>query len=194
MPAVLFEMLLAHFLGDFVFQSNDLIVRKYRSWTGTFEHVCIISFFTVLFLFPYWHYHETWRAASLIFVTHFFQDILKIKYDIHFNAKRKSTLPFFMDQFLHIGLIVYLTTLFSGLEASAMPIWLHNLYFSQLLTLYLLGLVGFSFVYDLTAFQFLRQKSEAPLTYTPNYKGMRNRLLWFSVAYVLFLLVNGSLV
>ncbi len=192
MPSVLFELLLAHFLGDFIFQSNDLIQRKYKSWLGTFEHVCIIAFFTILFLFPYWNHIETWIVAGAIFSTHFLQDVLKIRYDVIFNSKKKSTLPFFADQFLHISLILYLSTLFRDLPTLNMPAWVQNMYFSQLLTIYLLGLVLFSYVFDLTLFQFARQKSQTPLSYVPNFKGMRSRIMWFSILYVLVLVVNGS--
>lgn len=192
MPSVLFELLLAHFIGDFIFQSNDLIVRKYKSWLGTFEHVCIIAFFTILFLFPYWNQKETWIVAGIIFVTHFLQDVLKIRYDVLVNSKKKSTLPFFADQILHISLIVYLASLFKNLETLPLPGWVHNMYFSQFLTIYLLGLVLFSFVFDLTLFQFARQKSPIQISYTPDYKGICSRLLCFSVVYVLILVVNGS--
>ena len=194
MPSVLFEILLAHFLGDFIFQSNDLIQRKYKGWLGTFEDVCIIAFFTILFLFPYWNHGETWIGAATIFLTPFLQDLLKIKYDVVFNSKTKSTLPFFADQAFHIGLIAYLATLFRNLETIPLPDWVQHMYFSQLLTMYLLGLVLFSYVFDLTLFQFARKKSKKVLAYEPNFKGMRSRVMWFSIAYVLFLVVNGSLV
>ncbi len=194
MPPVLFELLLAHFLGDFVCQSNDLIQRKYKSWLGTFEHVCIIASLTLLFLFPYWNHKETWIVAGVIFITHFLQDILKIEYNVTHNAQKKSTLPFFVDQILHIGLICYLATFFRDLKTLELPTWMAQMYFSQLLTMYLLGLVLFSFAYELTLYQFDRQKSKKHLVFMPNYKRMSNRVMWFSIAYVLFLVVNRSLV
>lgn len=194
MPPVLFELLLAHFLGDFVCQSNELIQRKYKSWLGTFEHVCIIASLTILFLFPYWNHKETWLVAAVIFFTHFVQDILKIEVNVDFNAKRKSTIPFFIDQLLHVALIAYMATFFRDLETIELPLWMQQMYFSQLLSMYLLGLVIFSYVYELTVYQFARKKSKKELEFKPNYKGMSNRIMWFSIAYVLFLVVNRSLV
>ena len=192
MPSVLFELLLAHFLGDFVFQSNDLIQRKYKSWLGTFEHVCIIAFLVILFLFPYWNHGETWMVAGVIFFTHFLQDQFKIKYELIFNLKKKSTFPFFADQVLHIGLIFYLSTFFNGLQTLSLPSWMHDMYFSQFLSLYCLGLISFSFVYDITAFQFARQKSKKRPSYVPNFDGMRKRILLFSLVYILLFVVNSS--
>ena len=194
MPSVFFELLLAHLLGDFIFQSNDLLQRKYKSWTGTFEHVCIIAFFTIFFLFPYWNQSFTWITASVIFCTHFVQDVLKIGFDVRFNAKRKSVIPFFMDQLFHISLIAWLSTTFATLEPLALPEWIHKLYFSQFLALYCIGLVFFSYVVDITQYQFYRKKTANPREFKPDFKKMRQRILIFSIAYVLFLLVNGSFV
>lgn len=189
---VLLELATAHLLGDFVFQSNDLLMRKYKSWTGTFQHVCIITFFTVLFLFPYLNHKEAWMVAGIIFAVHFVQDLLKVEYDLRYNQKKKSTVPFFMDQFLHIGLITYLSPWFTELTPLTLPTWLHTLYFSDYLAIYLMGLILFSFAYDITLFQFKRQKSKKSFEYKPDYSGMGKRLLVFSVAYGLIMVVNRS--
>lgn len=188
---VILEIILAHLLGDFVFQSNDLIHKKYKTWRGSFEHVCIIAAFTAVFLFPYWKHSETWMVVGLIFSVHFVQDILKVEHDVHFNPK-KSTLPFFLDQILHLSLIVYLSTLFVDLAPLALPSWAEELYFSKYLVIYWIGLVLFSYTFDITLYQFARKKSKKPLKYKSDFSGMVKRLLYFSIAYVLFLLVNRS--
>lgn len=190
---VVFELLLAHLLGDFVFQSNDLIHRKYKSWTGVLEHVLIIAFFTTLFLFPFWNQAVMWQSVAIIFGTHFLQDLLKIEVDIRFNAKRKSTLPFFADQAFHTALILYLAPRFETLTPMALPTWLNNLYFSQFLTVYLIGLILFSYTYDITVYQFARRQSKKPMEYKPNFAGMRKRILLYSITFVVFLLVHRSL-
>ena len=191
---VILELVLAHLLGDFVFQSNDLIHRKYQSWLGVVEHVCIIAFFTVLFLFPFWQHDYMWKVAGIIFAVHFVQDLLKIKYDIKFNAKKKSTVPFFLDQIFHLSLIAYLAPGFEGLTPLNLPTWLSHLYFSQFLTIYSIGLILFSYTYDITLYQFVRQKDKKNKEYTPDFAGMRKRLLIYSIVFVLGLLAHRSLV
>lgn len=191
---VFLELVLAHLLGDFVFQSNDLILKKYKSWTGTFQHVLIIAFFTVLLLFPFWHHVETWLVAGIIFGVHFVQDVLKVEFDVRFNQKKKSTFPYFADQILHLLLITYLSPFFDGLEPLALPEWLTQIYFSKELVVYLMGLVLFSFTYDITLFQFERQKSKKAIEFKADYARMGQRLLFFSVAYVLILILNSSFV
>ncbi|MFA5854978.1 MAG: DUF3307 domain-containing protein [Candidatus Gracilibacteria bacterium] len=183
------HLLLAHLLGDFVFQSNDLIQRKYRSWIGTFEHVCIVGFFTALFLFPFLTEFKTWLLVVIVFSVHFFQDILKTKFDLHFNLKRKSVWPFFLDQALHISLLLYLASKFDNFPLPDFSPWILNIYFSKFLIAYLLGLVFFSYTYDLIAYQFKRQKSKKPLFYSPNFKDMSSRLTWFSLISVTCLLL-----
>ena len=189
---IILEIVLAHLLGDFVFQSNDLIQKKYKSWRGTFEHVCIISAFTALFLFPFWRHAETWIAVGIIFATHFAQDILKVEFDLRYNQKKKSTVPFFIDQILHLSLIAYLSTFFTALEPAALSAWMEELYFSKYLVIYWIGLVLFSYAFEITLFQFARKRSRKPLVFKPNWSGMVRRMLFFSVLYGLFLMVDRS--
>jgi len=186
------HLLLAHLLGDFVFQSNDLIQRKYRSWVGTFEHVCIVGFFTALLLFPFLTEFKSWLIVVAVFTVHFIQDLLKTKFDLLLNSKRKSVWPFFLDQALHFSLLLYLADKLNKLPFSDFPPWVINIYFSKFLIAYLLGLVFFSYTYDLIVYQFKRQKSKTPLFYSPNFKGMRLRLTWFSLVAVTALMLYRS--
>lgn len=189
---VVFYLLFAHLFGDFVSQSNDLIQRKYKSWIGNFEHVCIIAFFTILVLFPYWCEPYAWLAIITIFATHFLQDLIKIKYDLKYNEKQKSVVPFFLDQVIHIALIVYLAQVIQNLQPLNLPATILNIYSSPFLITYLLGLVLFSYAYDITFYQFNRQKSKIPLAYKPNFPAMRSRITVFSIIAVLLLVVYRS--
>jgi hypothetical protein len=189
---IFLDLIIAHLLGDFVFQSNDLIQKKYKTWVGTFQHVCIITLFTVLALMPYWEHRETWVVVGTIFGVHFVQDWLKIAYDINFNQK-KSTLPFFVDQILHVTLIYFLSPMLEGLAPLALPAWLMLPYANEILAVYAMGVILFSFTYDITLYQFTRQKSKKPLEYKPDYKGMRSRLGIYTLIYLItvILIVGG---
>lgn len=187
---IFLHLIIAHLLGDFVFQSNDLIQRKYKSWKGTFQHVCIIGAFTVLMLFPYWHHRETWIVIATIFGVHFFQDCLKIAYDIRFNQKR-STMPFFADQLFHVSLIYFLSPYLEDLASLSLPDWLGALYFSKIALVYVMGAILFSYTYDITLFQFLRKRDRKVSEYSANIPGMLRRIAVFSIAYALMLLFAG---
>ncbi len=190
---IFLHLIIAHLLGDFVFQSNDLIQRKYKSWTGTFQHVCIIGAFTMLSLFPYWHHRETWLVIGTIFGIHFFQDCLKIAYDIRYNKKR-STLPFFADQLFHVALICILSPYLKDLDTLSLPDWLSAIYFSKLALVYLMGAILFSYTYDITLFQFIRQQDKKISEYTANIPGMLRRITVYSIIYVLILIFGSRLV
>ncbi len=190
---IFLHLIVAHLLGDFVFQSNDLIQKKYKSWHGTFQHVCIIGAFTMLSLFPFWQHRETWLVIGAIFGVHFFQDLLKIAYDTRFNKKR-STLPFFADQICHITLIGFLSPFLKDLEALNLPDWLNALYFSNLTLVYLMGAILFSYTYDITLFQFVRQQNKKISEYTANIPGMLRRITVYSIVYSLVLIFGSRLV
>lgn len=187
------HLILAHLLGDFVFQSNDLIQKKYKSWTGTFQHVCIIGAFTILALLPYWHQREAWLVIGAIFAVHFVQDCLKIELDARYN-KKKSTFPFFADQVLHVSLIYFLSPWLDGLAPLDLPNWLNALYSSEMVVVYFIGAILFSYTYDITLYQFLRQRSKAPLGYKANIPSMLRRITAYSLAFVVALILAGGLV
>lgn len=180
---VFLHLIIAHLLGDFVFQSNDLILRKYKSWKGTFQHVCIIAFLSILMLSPILQHTETWIVIGVISVVHFLQDYFKIGYDANYN-KNKSTLPFFLDQILHIGLIAFLSPMLKDLNLAEFPQWFTAFYKSDLVAIYLIGAILFSYFYDITLYQFTRQKRKKHLEYKPNLSGMLHRIALFTALYV----------
>lgn len=185
------HLIIAHLLGDFVFQSNDLILKKYKSWTGTFQHVCIIASFSVLMLLPILQHKETWLVIGVIFAVHFIQDCIKIAYDVRYNAK-KSTIPFFLDQIFHVGLIAFLSPSLEGLNLTALPTWASQVYASDAVAIYIMGAILFSYTYDITVYQFTRQKSKKNTEYKPNVWGMMNRIAVFTALYVLVLVFSGG--
>ena len=187
---IFLHLIIAHLLGDFVFQSNDLILKKYKSWIGTFQHVCIIGIFTILSLFPYWHHKETWIVIATIFGVHFFQDYLKIAYDIRYN-KKKSTLPFFADQILHTALIFLLSPYLSDLTALSLPEWMGELYYSKVAAVYIMGAILFSYTYDITLYQFIRQKTKKPLEFKANIPEMLRHITTFTLVYAIVLVFGG---
>ncbi len=186
------HLILAHLLGDFVFQSNDLIQKKYKSWTGTFQHVCIIGTFTILAMLPYWHQREAWLIIGTIFGVHFVQDCLKIELDARYN-KKKNTFPFFADQILHVTLIYFLSPWLDEVAPLNLPSWLAALYSSEMVVVYLIGAILLSYTYDITLYQFYRQKSKTPREYKANIPSMLRRIAAYSVAFLVALFLAGRL-
>lgn len=175
---LILQLLLAHLLGDFVFQSNKLIKEKYKSWKGTLKHALIVAALTFLAMFPYWDKWETWFIIAVLFTLHFSQDVFKVEYDKKMN-KKKSQTPYFMDQVGHILLIMILGTIF----ADALP----EFYWSAEFIFWLIGLVFLSFTIDITKYQF-SYHNEKKREYIPDYKGMSRRMFIFSLIFGIYLL------
>ncbi|MFA6023703.1 MAG: DUF3307 domain-containing protein [Candidatus Gracilibacteria bacterium] len=189
---IFLHLIIAHLLGDFVFQSNDLIHKKYKSWTGTLQHAGIIALCSTVALLPILQHRMTWIVIGIIFAVHFTQDCLKISFDRRYN-KRKSTIPFFVDQIFHTALILFLSPLLSGLQPTTLPTMVMEIYSSQLAAVFVIGALLFSYVQDITVFQFARKASKKNLDYKANIPGMLKRLGLFTLFYGIFLILTGAL-
>ncbi len=186
---IILQLLIAHLLGDFVFQSNALFKKKYESWKGTFQHVLIISAFTILMLFPYWGSTQTWIVVGIIFSVHFFQDLIKVEYDKKFNAERRSVMPFFIDQALHITLIYFLgSQFFQDLPMMEIPTWLSSLYYSSSLNVLVVCILLLTYTFDITLFQFKRHENKQIKIYNPDYIAMMGRVITFGILYIIIFL------
>ncbi|MFT7184575.1 MAG: hypothetical protein ACI9QC_000920 [Oceanicoccus sp.] len=181
---IVLQLLIAHLLGDFFFQSNELLKKKYKTWTGTFQHVLIVTFFTALLLFPYWNTSQAWIVVGIIFGVHFVQDMLKVEFDKRFNAVKRSVVPFFVDQLLHISLICVLGRKFVALPTLNLPDWVDLLYFSDPFNVLVVSLLLLTYTFDITRFQFTRHNNNKLKNYHPDKKGMMIRIFAFSLFYL----------
>lgn len=188
---LILQLIFAHLLGDFVFQSNEIFAKKYKSWFGTFEHVLIVGLCTGLGLFPYWGDPKAWLILAIIFGVHFVQDLLKVTYDKKFN-KKHDIWPYYADQIFHIALIIGLAMLFPNLEQLPMPTWFYGSYFSPVVMSYLIGLILLSYTFDVTMYQYeVRDGKKGE--FQPNYPAMGMRIVSYTVFTGLFLLLSELL-
>lgn len=127
MEVVLIKLLLAHLFGDFFFQPNSWVVEKEKKKLKSLKlywHILI----HILLIFIVFRSFEIWKIALVIGVTHFVIDGIKLIYQ---NEKTKS-LWFFMDQFLHLLVILacwinYTEPDFSVLSLYEQKIWIFGI-------------------------------------------------------------------
>lgn len=127
MEVVLIKLLLAHLFGDFFFQPNSWVVEKEKKKLKSLKlywHILI----HILLIFIVFRSFEIWKIALVIGVTHFVIDGIKLIYQ---NEKTKS-LWFFMDQFLHLLVILacwinYTQPDFSVLSLYEQKIWIFGI-------------------------------------------------------------------
>src|SRR3989338_5398495 len=98
---ILSYFILAHLLGDFVFQPGSLVLWKGRSKKGVFVHTLIHFGINILVLLPFLINGYLWLipAAAIISFIHFWLDQAKINYNLTHDQK---VLPFVVDQLLHL--------------------------------------------------------------------------------------------
>jgi hypothetical protein len=112
---ILIQLLLAHILTDFVFQTQKMVEskNKYGLKSTSFHiHILLSGVFTYLILMQW----TNWQVPVFIILTHGITDLLKIRLErkrVLFNSqqkndlnKRSGTVLFFLDQFLHLIVIV----------------------------------------------------------------------------------------
>ncbi|WP_336688965.1 MULTISPECIES: DUF3307 domain-containing protein [unclassified Chryseobacterium] len=98
---VFIQLILAHLFGDFILQPNSWVAEKESKKLRSrylYLHVLIHTILSFIFL---WN-TELWWIALLIGVSHFIIDAAKLSFQ---TAKSKKSW-FFIDQALHIAVIV----------------------------------------------------------------------------------------
>lgn len=130
---ILLQLLLAHVLTDFVFQTSKMVAHKQKfrakSWY-LYVHSLLAGLLSYLFL-QQW---SAWLVPLVIALTHYLIDLWKL-------SQKKDTLKYFIiDQFLHVVVIffawIYLTEQFEAL----VPM-LEQLLFSQKVLVLVIGYI-----------------------------------------------------
>ncbi|OYT13059.1 MAG: hypothetical protein B6I19_07100 [Bacteroidetes bacterium 4572_114] len=96
---LLLRLLIAHLLGDFLFQRKSWIVERQKShWKAgsLYLHVFIIGLLTYLFS---GHYNNFWLPLSLM-LSHFLTDLWK-------SYRTDNILTFMLDQSIHLVVIIF---------------------------------------------------------------------------------------
>ncbi len=127
MEIVLIKLLLAHLLGDFFLQPNSWVAEKEKRKLKSLKlywHVLI----HILLIFLVFRSFEIWKMALVIGITHFVIDSIKLIY----QREKTKSLWFFMDQFLHLLVILacwinYAHPDFSALFLYEEKIWIFGI-------------------------------------------------------------------
>jgi len=97
--ALLLQLIIAHILVDFLFQTKKLVKKKNKHGAGSkhlYIHALLAGFLSVLFINE-WQY---WYVGVFIAVTHFFIDWWKI------STKKDDLTHFIVDQIAHLVVVL----------------------------------------------------------------------------------------
>lgn len=186
---IIISLLIAHLLADFFLQPTTLIKWKLRSNKGVFFHVIIFALISLLFLFQYLGFYQTWITVLLITLAHFFIDKLKILFE---KKQKVFPLSFLLDQFLHL-----LTLIIGGIYlSSSIPqvtsFWLNTEIISNFnvgmllfVLVYLSYVLDIIFIQDKNIYKHISMKNDLKFLYTKT----ATKIGLFSIIYLVFLLV-----
>jgi len=94
---VFIKLLIAHLLGDFIFQSNSFVKEKEEKKERSLKLYFHVILHGVLSLIILWDI-SFWKNAIIISVTHLAIDLGKV----YFTPKKWKRESFLVDQFLHL--------------------------------------------------------------------------------------------
>ncbi|RFC55237.1 DUF3307 domain-containing protein [Brumimicrobium aurantiacum] len=123
MIVLVLKFLLAHILGDFVFQSSRWVQHKRRykvKSTKLYLHLLIHAIFLiVVFQFDF----SYWKGFTIILVSHYVIDLGKLYANDRFN----NITLFFIDQLLHLFIIFGVVYLYQPEIMSSIELFTPNI-------------------------------------------------------------------
>ena len=105
---MIISMFLAHLVGDYILQWDELALWKSREYKGVFVHGLIVSLITWLFSLPF----DTgfWPWVLFICVTHVAVDAIQLpinRWLAQFQKGFVTLVRFLLDQAIHLFVIVF---------------------------------------------------------------------------------------
>ncbi len=155
---ILSYFILAHLLGDFVFQPTRLVLWKIKSNKGVFVHAFIHFVINLLILMPIIINGYFWLIYIIFGISflHFWIDKEKINYDLKHDKKVR---PFIIDQLLHLLTILLAYFFISRIQLILPDTYFYQVYSDIKIISFVSFLVFFTAVIEIFSFQFQREKN-----------------------------------
>ena len=181
-------LILAHLLGDFVFQPNSLVLFKSKSQLGILIHASIHFALTVLILSPFIYNGYFWLVgiAFAVSFAHFFIDNIKINYDLKHD---KKVVPFLVDQFMHLLTMMIAYFFVQNIALSLPKGDFYTIYTDIRVIIFLSFIILCSTVVEIYQLQLEREKKRNATLKIDSGK-MLQRIVVFTLVYGLFILLS----
>jgi hypothetical protein len=129
---LLIKLLIIHFLGDFVFQTNNFTKSKEKYKLHSYHLYLHAGIHGILSWLILWEL-KYWYVALFIFATHLLIDAVKL----YATTKNNNRWLFLMDQLLHISILVVLTAIIEPFSFSILQDYTAHLWSLLLCILFL---------------------------------------------------------
>lgn len=103
---------IAHLLGDFTFQSTALVENKKNQLRFLFLHAGIYALSFAIVCFTFFSFHAIILGYAIIVLSHLIIDWTRIRIEKAPCAGAGALMSFFIDQALHIGVILIVYKMF----------------------------------------------------------------------------------
>lgn len=175
MTTLVLLLLLAHILGDFVFQPDSWVAdKRQKLYRSAYLYLHMLVHFIALLVLLKFNFGY-WKAIVLITSSHLVIDLIKLSLERKMNNK----LLFLLDQLAHIAIILWAAFLYEPFKLSFA--WLY----SPKVLLLLISILSATFVAAiivkqlLNSWHFEEQSKEESLANAGKYIGMLERLFVF---------------
>jgi len=128
-------LFLSHLIADFPLQTDFIFKARYKYKYGGVYHILVHTVCNIFFLTPFLTYYQTWIAIAGISLLHYFID----------RIKKTNIITFFLDQILHIGILIVVAIGLRGLNPLYILGDVNNLFFNTELILILIGFMFSTF-------------------------------------------------
>jgi len=130
---MVFAMILAHLVGDYVLQWDTLAAWKSKELKGVLAHCSIIFTVTLLFALPFTPYW--WQGVLFISAAHLFIDAIQL----YIKPPIPALARFLLDQLAHFTVIILALAIGGYLPIASMTVGLTAATQSEQIMLFVLG-------------------------------------------------------
>ncbi len=185
---ILGYLILAHLLGDFIFQPSKLVIWKIKSKYGVFVHVLVHFMANIIVLAPFILNGHYWPilAAFVICFIHFWIDQAKISYDLKHD---KKVMAFLLDQLMHLLVMMLVYFFVQNLPLTMPTGGFYTVYSDIRVVIFCSFLIICGSAVEIYHFQQVREKKH-DATFKFNPRNIALRIFIFTLVYILFMILS----
>ncbi|MFH1563712.1 MAG: DUF3307 domain-containing protein [Nitrospirota bacterium] len=137
---IFWQLLLAHLIGDFPLQFNEIFKLKVKSKWGVLLHCAIVVMISVLFLVPYVFAMQMWCGIIILICSHFIIDWTRVV--LSKKANLDNLWMFLLDQGLHILIVWFVSLMIISPPLFILPDFIRGVLENKQVILTMSGLIA----------------------------------------------------
>ena len=172
---VFLKFLLAHFLGDFLFQTDKLVKDKEQKKIKSPYLYAHIGIHTLCLFLVFWFDLNYIGGILFVMLSHFIIDVLKL----YLQTDKNKRIVFFIDQLLHLIMLVLATFLYQDVSIDLNSKQLEKLLFLGICVLFVTYVSSIIIRVIIQQWNPDKDNAEQSLAEAGKYIGFLERLLVF---------------